>query len=243
MRLLVAYLGTSFHGFALQPGLSTVAGELAAAMQRVLRHPVELTCAGRTDAGVHALGQVVSADIAEGADLPRLQRSLNKMLAPAIVVREAEWAPAGFDARRSAVSRRYRYSIDCSRWPGPFSAATTWHVGEPLDVNSMQAASDPFLGEHDFTTFCHAKKGCAGPIMRRVLLAEWSQPGQGRLSFDIEAAAFCHQMVRSIVGTLVEVGRGRRRAGEMLALLAARDRSAAPSIAPPHGLCLVEVKY
>jgi tRNA pseudouridine38-40 synthase len=241
--LLLAYLGTGFHGFSPQPGLRTVGGELAAAMEKVLRHPVELVCAGRTDAGVHAWGQVVSTDVTASADPARLQRSLNKMLAPEVVVREAVWAPAGFDARRSAQSRRYRYNIDCSPWPDPFTALTSWHVGAALDLRSMQAGSDPFLGEHDFTTFCHAPRGHEGPLLRRVVRADWSDLGQGRLRFEIEATAFCHQMVRSIVGALVDVGKGRRRAGEMLGLLSARDRSRAPTVAPPHGLCLVEVTY
>ncbi|MGH9106741.1 MAG: tRNA pseudouridine(38-40) synthase TruA [Acidimicrobiales bacterium] len=241
--LLVAYLGTGFHGFALQPGLRTVAGELSSAIERVARHPVELTCAGRTDAGVHAWGQVVSLDLPASSDLERLQRSLNKLLAPAIVARRAAWAPEGFDARRSALSRRYRYTIDCSRWPDPFSSVTTWHVGEALDLRGMQAACDPLLGENDFSSFCHAVRGRPGPLVRKVLAAEWSELGNGRLMFEVEATSFCHQMVRSVVGTLVDVGRGKRRAGEMVAVLAARDRSAAGAVAPPHGLCLWEVRY
>jgi tRNA pseudouridine38-40 synthase len=243
LRLVVAYLGTSFRGFALQPGQVTVAGTLVAALQQTLRHPVQLTCAGRTDAGVHAWGQVVSFDAPPGADLERLQRSLNKMLAPDITVREVAWAAPGFDARRWATARRYRYSLLCSPWPDPFSAATSWHVGQPLDLRAMQAASDVLLGQHDFGSFCHAVRGRPGPLVRRVLEAEWSEPGEHRLAFEIEASSFCHQMVRSVMGLLVEVGRGRRKAGEMMAVLAAVDRVAAGPIAPPHGLCLLEVRY
>ena len=243
LRLLVAYLGAPFHGFALQEGLPTVAGALGAALERVLRYPVELTSAGRTDSGVHAWGQVVSLDVGASADLCRLQRSLNKMLAPDIAVREAAWAPAGFDARRWALSRRYRYNILCSEWPDPLSAATTWHVGRALDLRRMEAACDVLLGEHDFTSFCHAVRGRPGPMVRRVLRAEWSDLGASRACFEIEASSFCHQMVRSIVGTLIEVGSGRRTAGQLMAVLAARDRSAAGPMAPPHGLCLWEVKY
>lgn len=223
-----------------------MAGALGEALERVLRHEVELTCAGRTDAGVHASGQVVSLDADPAADLDRLQRSLNKMLNPAISVEEVAWAPEGFDARRWALSRRYRYSISCSAWPDPLTAATTWHVGHPLDRRGMQAAADALLGEHDFSSFCRAVRGHPGPQVRRVLRAEWSGPdvaGPERLSFEIEANAFCHQMVRSVVGTLVEVGSGRRKAGEMMSLLAACRRGAAGPIAPAHGLCLVEVRY
>jgi tRNA pseudouridine38-40 synthase len=243
LRLLVAYLGAPFHGFALQDGVPTVAGALGAALEKVLRHSVELTCAGRTDAGVHAWGQVVSLDVRAGADLCRLQRSLNKMLGPTVVIREAAWAPDSFDARRSAVSRRYRYHMLCSEWADPLDAATTWHVGRPLDLRRMEAAGDVLLGEHDFTSFCHAIRHRPGPLVRRVLRAEWLDLGASRVCFEIEATSFCQQMVRSIVGTLVEVGSGRRTAGELMSILSARDRSAAGQIAPPHGLCLWEVRY
>lgn len=236
-------MGAPFHGFALQTGSYTVASALGAAIERVLRHPVELTCAGRTDAGVHAWGQVVTLDIKASADLARLQRSVNKMLAPTVVVREATWAPASFDARRSALSRTYRYNLLCSEWPDPLIAATTWHVGTSLDIRAMEMASDVLLGEHDFSSFCHAVRGNPAPSVRRVLRAEWSDLGPSRLCFEIEAASFCHQMVRSVVGLLVEVGAGRRKAGELMSVLAARNRSAAGPIAPPHGLCLWEVKY
>ena len=257
LKLVVAYLGSPFKGFAAQPGQVTVAGALGAALEKVLRHPVDMTCAGRTDAGVHAWGQVVSLDTVAGADLARLQRALNKMLNPLVSVREVSWAPPGFDARRSALWRRYRYRVECATWPDPREAATTWHVGEPLDLRGMQAAADSLLGEHDFSSFCHAVRGRPGPLVRRVLTAEWSSEpapavdgppapagaASGRLAFEIKANAFCHQMVRSVVGTLVEVGQGRRRAGDMLAVLEARDRAAAGPMAPPHGLCLEEVGY
>jgi tRNA pseudouridine38-40 synthase len=242
-RLVVAYLGSPFHGFAAQRGVFTVASALGDALERALRHPVELTCAGRTDAGVHAWGQVVSTDVDAGADLARLQRSVNKMLAPSIAVREARWAGPGFDARRSALSRTYRYSLLCTPGPDPFSALTSWHVGVPLDLRAMQLACDALLGAHDFSSFCHAVRGRPGPLVRRVVRAEWADLGEGRCRFEIEASSFCHQMVRSVVGTLVEVGAGRRKAGGTTAVMAARDRAAAGPVAPPHGLCLWEVKY
>jgi len=242
-RLMVAYVGTGFRGFALQRGVPTVAGALSGALERVLRQPVRLTCAGRTDAGVHARGQVVSLDMPAGTDLERVQRSVNKMLAPAVAVTQAQWARQGFDARRSALSRVYRYSILCSKWPDPLLAGTTWHVGTVLDQKGMQAGSDALLGEHDFSSFCRAVSGRPGPLVRRVLRADWSELAGQRLVLEIEATSFCHQMVRSIVGTLVEVGMGRRKAGDMLAVLRARDRSAAGQLAPAHGLCLWEVRY
>jgi len=241
--MVVAYLGTGFHGFAIQQGVPTVAGALSEALEKVLRHPVKLVCAGRTDAGVHAWGQVVSFDAVIGADLERAQRSLNGMLAPRIVVRKAGWAPDGFDARCWALSRTYRYLISCSKWPDPFSAGITWHVGAPLDVRAMQAACDPLLGEHDFSSFCRVPGKPPASRVRRILAAEWSDLGRGRLRFEVQAASFCQQMVRSIVGTLVEVGLGRRKAGEMVGVLEARDRSVAGPVAPAHGLCLWRVDY
>ncbi len=244
VKLVVAYDGRGFAGVAPNVGVRTVGGTLGAALERVLRHPVDLTVAGRTDAGVHATGQVVSFDArADGLDLGRVQRAVNRMLRPAIVVRSAEVAPAGFDARFSARARRYRYLVLNRPTPDPFLAATAWHVEAPLALTTMRLACDPLIGEHDFSSFCRRPKGDAAPLVRRVLDARWHDQGDGLLRFDIEATAFCHQMVRSIVGTMVDVGRGRRRAGEVKGILAARDRSAAGEPAPPHGLCLEQVVY
>ncbi len=248
--LTVAYDGTGFHGFAAQPGQVTVGGSLAEAIEKVVGHDVSLTCAGRTDTGVHAWGQVVHADLAPSRgtlDLDALVRSCNAMLAPAIVVREAAVAPAGFDARHSAVARRYRYSVLNAPTPDPFLATKAWHVEYPLDLRAMEQAADPLLGEHDFSTFCRRPPD-GGSLVRRVLDARWTRGcrdvGQGNLlKFEIEANAFCHQMVRSVVGTLVDVGRGRRPAGDMAWILRAGDRALAASPAPPHGLCLWAVTY
>lgn len=245
LRLVLAYDGSGFRGFADQPGQCTVAGTLAAALEKILGHPVELTCAGRTDAGVHALGQVVHLDVGGGAiDLAGIVSACNKMLAPAVVIRQASPAPPGFDARRSALSRRYRYRVLNRPVPDPFEAGRSWHVEAPLDVAAMRLAADPLLGEHDFSAFCRRPRGRGGePVVRRVLDARWSAGEDGILAFEIEATSFCHQMVRSIVGTLVEVGRGKRRAGDVTAVLGSRDRSAAAQPAPPHGLFLLEVRY
>jgi tRNA pseudouridine38-40 synthase len=248
VRLLVAYDGSDFHGFAENAGVPTVGGTLRRHLETVLRAPVELTCAGRTDAGVHAWGQVVSFDAPTAdLDLPRLERSVNAMGAPAIVVRAADVAPDGFDARFSAVWRRYRYTVLNSVVPHPFLASTSWHVPPPLDRRLMDLACDPLIGEHDFSSFCRRPRPAAGQpeptLVRRVLEAGWSDAGEEVLRFEIMANAFCHQMVRSIVGLLVEVGLGRRRPGDVLGVLHARDRSRAGQPAPPHGLCLWEVGY
>lgn len=248
VRMTVAYDGSGFRGFAANAGVPTVAGALAAALERVLGHPVVLTCAGRTDAGVHAWGQVVSFDTtAPGVDPVGLQRSLNRQCAPTIVVREAVVAPQGFDARRSARSRCYRYRILNRPVADPFLAATTWWVEEPLALAALRLAADPLIGEHDFTSFCRRPKPGAGAqpasLVRRVVGARWIDLGEGLLRFDVEASSFCQQMVRAVVGTMVEMGTGRRCAGDMLSILAARDRARAGQLAPGHGLCLWEVRY
>lgn len=243
LRLLVAYDGSGFHGFAAQPGVTTVAGALTGALERYLRHTVDLTCAGRTDAGVHAWGQVVSFAAREDVDLARLRKAVNKALRPSIVVRDASPASGDFDARRSATARLYRYNILNTQSADPFVAHTSWHVTRPLDLRAMRLASDALIGEHDFGSFCRRPAGSAASLVRVVADARWRDTGEGRLRFDIEASSFCHQMVRSIVGTLVEVGTGARKAGEMTAILNARSRSAAGQLAPAHGLCLWEVRY
>jgi len=255
VRLLVAYDGSGFHGFALNDGVATIAGALTEAIGNVLGHPVVLTAAGRTDTGVHAWGQVVSLDVPDEQredplDLDALRRSVNALCGPAVVVRSAEWAAPDFDARFSARWRCYRYTVLNDPVPDPFLAGTTWHVERPLDLRLMRLACDPFVGEHDFSSFCRRPKRPQGDppatLARRVMSARWDDVGDvpaRLLRFEIVANAFCHQMVRSIVGTLVEVGLGRRSAGSILDTLRALDRSTAGQLAPPDGLCLWEVGY
>lgn len=270
-RLVVAYDGSGFHGFAEADAQPTVLGTLREAMERVLRVPLALTGAGRTDAGVHAWGQVVSGDLPATADLDNLRNRLNKLCGPAIAVRSVEWtADPEFDARFSALWRHYRYDV----WNAPFAVPTlagrVWHLREPLQLWAMQLACDPLLGEHDFSSFCRKPKVAEGhtpPSMRRrVIQARWhevptdwapppvrgsgterpvdgglAQPGL--LRFEIRANAFCHQMVRSIVGTLVDVGLGRLHAGDLMGILHARSRVEAGQVAPPDGLTLWDVGY
>ena len=243
VRMTVAYDGTGYHGFAAQEGVKTVGGTLAAGIAKVLGYPVEITCAGRTDKGVHAWGQVVSFDAEEfGLDLEGLQRSLNRMLGPAIVVREAQKVPNTFDARHSAVARRYRYTVLNRPVPDPFLARTAWHVTAPLDCRALTLACDPVIGEHDFSSFCRLPQPDVS-LVRKVHDARWLDLGDGLLRFDIEAGAFCHQMVRSIVGTMVDIGRGKKKAADMASIIRAEDRATAGQPAPPHGLCLWEVLY
>jgi tRNA pseudouridine38-40 synthase len=245
LRLTVAYDGTEFHGFAAQPHARTVEGVLRDALARILRDDaLSLSYAGRTDAGVHAWGQVVACPIADDADLDltRVAHSITRQLAPEVVVRDASIVEAGFDARRSARWRAYRYTIVNRPAPDPFLARTSWWVPEPLDRSLLRLGADPFLGEHDFATFC--RRGPAGSTTtRRVLESRWHDLGDGVLRYDITASAFCWQMVRSIVGTLVDVGAGKVRPGDILGLLRACDRSAARRVGVPQGLCLWEVGY
>ena len=223
-------------------------GDLVSAVSKVVRRPVEFTMSGRTDAGVHAWGQVLSGDLPADTDLDDLQRRANKMCAPDIAIRSIEWAAPDFDARFSATSRRYRYHVWNDPAPNPLLADTTWHVHRPLDVAAMQAACPPLLGEHDFASFCRKPKmpdGMEPASLVRVLYeATWTRLDDSpMLRFEIAGSAFCHQMVRSIVGTLVDIGIGRIHHSKMPDILAARDRESAGAVAPPTGLVLWHVGY
>lgn len=248
VRLLVAYDGTDFHGFAPNPGVRTVLGTLTEAIATVARVPFEPTGAGRTDAGVHAWGQVVSGDLPDGTDLVDLRRRVNKLTGGAVVIREVAQAADDFDARFSATSRTYRYHVWNDPVPHPLAARTSWHVARPLELWALQAAGDPLVGEHDFSSFCRLPKVADGEpvpsLVRRVRRVGWRRLGATpMLRFEVTATSFCHQMVRSLVGTMVDIGLGKKTPGEMTAILHARARAAAPTVAPPHGLVLWEVGY
>jgi len=245
LRLVVAYDGTDFRGFAAQADQRTVEGTLLDALEKVLHSPREvlgLVCAGRTDAGVHAWGQVVSIQTLAAADPEHLRRALNGMLAPEIVVRCCDHAPAEFDARRSARWRRYQYTIVNRPEPDPFLARYSWWVPEQLDLSQLRLAADPFVGEHDFASFC--RKGPEGTTTRRrVLESQWIDSDDDVLVYEIKATAFCWQMVRSVVGTIVEAGSGRISPGDIMPIIRANNRQAARRLAPPQGLCLMKVGY
>lgn len=250
-RLVVAYDGSGYHGFAETPEHRTVMGVLRAAIERVAGSPVELVGAGRTDAGVHAWGQVVSGDLPASVDLHGLRHRVNRMCGPSVVIREATWADdPDFNARFSATYRHYRYDVLNTPVPVPAIAHLAWHVAAPLNLWAMQLACDPLIGEHDFSSFCRVPKvrpaQTTPSLRRRVMLAEWNEVGSDHgplLRFEIRANAFCHQMVRSIVGTMVDIGSGKLHAGDMRGIMLAHDRSAAGQVAPPHGLTLWEVGY
>jgi tRNA pseudouridine38-40 synthase len=247
-RLVVAYDGSAFLGFAKNPDAPTVAGTLEAALSTICQSPTTVTGAGRTDTGVHAWGQVVSVDLPTTLKLDDVRRSLNKLCGNALVVRSVEWAPSPqFNARFDAIWRHYRYTILNTPTASPFLTKTAWHVRQPLNLSLMRLASDPFIGLHDFTSFCRKPKPNPGrkpkSLVREMMLVEWTDLGEGLLRLDVRANAFCHQQVRAITGTIVDVGLGKITAGEIAGLLRARDRRQAGQVAPPEGLCLWEVGY
>ncbi len=245
IRLDLAYDGAAFHGAAANPGVRTVAGTLTDALERVLRHRVTLTLAGRTDAGVHARQQVATFDAVVGrADCERLPVTLSKLCGPDLVVLSAAIVPDGFDARFSAIERRYRYSILARPLPDPLRRHTVWHVPAPLDVARMRLGCDPLIGEHDFSSFCRRPKDRRdASLSRRVIDLRIVELEDDVIEVRIAANAFCHQMVRSIVGVLVSVGEGKLTAADVMRILRTRDRAAVPRVAPPQGLVLDEVVY
>ena len=239
-RLDLSYDGTGFRGYARQEGLRTVQGELEAALATLLRANVGTSVAGRTDAGVHARHQVVSFQHDDVVDLDQLARSLRGLVGPEISIRSATAVADDFNARFSATSRRYRYRIDTRPAHDPLTRSFVWHVGRPLDVAAMGAAATVFVGEHDFSSFCRSIEGRSN--IRR--LAELTvEDTDGLLDIWAQANAFCHQMVRSLVGYLFDVGRGFSDGTHAGEVLAAGDRSAVATVAPAHGLTLWEVGY
>lgn len=239
VALLVAYDGTSFHGFARQRVGRTVQGEIEARLSLLLRDEVATSCAGRTDAGVHASGQVVSFEVADSVEPGWVRDRLNKWLAPEVVVRAAAVVPDGFDARFSALRREYEYRCYRAEVPDPFRDRFMLWVPGDVSVSAMRAGAKALIGEHDFSSFC--RKG-QGTLMRRVRAVTIVGSGD-ELTFKLKADAFCHQMVRSIVGLLLDIGQGKREPSHVAAALVARDRARAGSVAPARALHLVRVRY
>jgi tRNA pseudouridine38-40 synthase len=247
IRLDLAYDGTEFSGWAAQPGRRTVEGVLSVAVGQVLRLPeaARLTVAGRTDSGVHARGQVAHADVsaqawAEHGDA--LLRRLSRALPPDIRVHAAVIAPDGFDARFSALWRRYAYRIcDTPAQADPLRRRDTLWTPRPLDLAAMNAAAGLLLGEHDFAAFCRRREGAT--TVRALRRLEWRRDGDGIAVGSVVADAFCHNMVRALVGALLPVGEGSRPAPWPAAVLAAAVRDPAVRVVPPHGLSLEEVAY
>ncbi len=249
-RLDLRYDGGAFHGWAAQPGVRTVQGELELWLARVLRleEPVRLVCAGRTDAGVHARGQVAHVDLPVNAslDVDRLLGRLRRALPDDVAVTAIGPARAEFDARFGAIWRRYCYRIaDAGSQPDPLWRHEVLTLDQPIDVAALQAAAQPLLGLRDFVALCRQRPG--GTTIRTLLELSAVRAREGRYDSVIEvtvrADAFCHSMVRSLVGALTEVGRGRRPEQWPSELLRATSRASEVPVLPAHGLTLEEVRY
>jgi tRNA pseudouridine38-40 synthase len=241
IKLTVEYDGTRYCGWQIQPNGESIQAVLERAVATFFGAPARITGSGRTDAGVHALGQVANFFTDKKSDRHRILRGLNALTPPDIAIKDVAFVADSFDARRDGWSRVYEYHVLNRPTPSPFHLNRAWHVHGALDSQAMRAAISCLPGEHDFTSFRAA--GCeAGHPVRKVYATSLERRGEV-LIYNIEATAFLRHMVRNIVGTLVEVGRGLRTAQEFADLLEARDRTRAGPTAPPHGLYLVEVKY
>ena len=257
VRLDLSYDGTGFHGWATQPGLPTVQGALEEALERIIRRPVRTVVAGRTDAGVHARGQVVHLDLTEdewtgltrgreglepGASLVRRLTGVLARLQGAVTVRDARRAPEGFDARFSALWRSYTYAIsDSPQTRDPLNRRSThWH-GTGLDVQLMDAEARSLLGLHDFLTFCKPREGAT--TIRELQDFRFERDDRGLIIARLRADAFCHNMVRALVAAALQVGEGRQEPGWMTQRLAAQVRDSQTRLAPPHALVLEHVEY
>jgi tRNA pseudouridine38-40 synthase len=239
-RLDLSYDGTGFRGYARQDGVRTVQGELEAALSTYLKAPVSTSVAGRTDAGVHARRQVVSFEHDGGVDLARLPRAINGIVGPEVSILKVSRAADEFNARRSAIWRRYRYRLDMRSASDPLRRHLVWHVGREIDLATMTVTAEAFVGEHDFSSFCRIVEGRSN--VRR--LTELSiESSEGLVDFWVQANAFCHQMVRSLVGYLYDVGRGFSDPNRVEEVIASRDRSMVATVAPAHGLTLWDVGY
>jgi tRNA pseudouridine38-40 synthase len=242
IRLLVEYDGTDFHGWQIQPTARTVQGELEDAVRRMTGTAVAVRGASRTDAGVHAEGQVASLAVDSAIETRQFARGLTALTAPDVVVRESTEAPPGFSARHDARGKTYRYSIWNGPAPSPLRRRTAWHVRRPLDLDAMRDAARHLVGRHDFAAFRAAacEQETTVRELRAVDVAGW--PG-GDVTVTVEGTAFLQHMVRIMVGTLAEVGLGAATPDDVARVRDSLDRTQAGRTAPPQGLCLVRVHY
>jgi tRNA pseudouridine38-40 synthase len=238
---VVEYDGAGYAGFQRQPDRPTIQGEIEGVLSRLTRQPIRILGAGRTDAGVHARGQVIAFDTDWSHSIGELHRGLNALLPDDIAVRRLERARDGFHPRFDAISRTYRYQILNQPVRSPLWARYAYHVARPLDVDAMQQATRMIVGTHDFATFGQPTQGES--TVREVMQVVWEQNNAGVLSIWLEANGFLRSMVRCIVGTAVQVGLGEMTQDEFAARFTSRDRSQASAPAPPQGLCLMAVRY
>ena len=242
VRLDLGYDGTEFSGWARQPGRRTVCGVLEDALSQVLRTPLTLTVAGRTDAGVHASGQVAHVDLPVESDVDGLVKRLARFLPADVRVFTASSVPDAFDARFTALRRHYAYRVaDAPFGADPLRRLDTLAWPRPLSLDALREASRLLLGEHDFVAFCKRRDGAT--TIRELQRLEWTRGADGVLTAAVSADAFCHSMVRSLVGALLAVGEGRKPVEWPASLLRSSERSSSVTVAPPHGLTLVQVDY
>jgi tRNA pseudouridine38-40 synthase len=241
LKCTVAYDGTDYSGFQVQPDQVTVQGEIEAALNRITGESIQITGSGRTDAGVHARGQVIHFDTSSQIPLDKWRFVLDNQLPDAIVVRSVEEAAPDFHARFDVKQKEYRYCIDNAPVPDVFCHRYADHIRFPLDVEQMRLAAGHLIGEHDFTSFCSAKTFVEDKV-RRLFDLRVEREGE-RIWVICRGNGFLYNMVRIIVGTLVEVGQGKRHPDELPGILAARDREAAGKTAPAKGLTMWEVLY
>jgi tRNA pseudouridine38-40 synthase len=240
-KLTLEYDGSNYCGWQLQPRGDSIQGRIEAALERIFAAPVRVFGSGRTDAGVHARGQVASISIPRPFDPGELQRALNAMLPADIVLLDVSPAPADFDPRRDARSRVYEYRVLNRKVASAFEYRYSWLVRDQLDPAAMNRAARIFVGEHDFAAFRSLGTDVTTTV-RRVIASEWTRDADVFL-YRVEATSFLRHMVRAMVAAMVEVGRGKLSADQIAAILAGRNRQAAPANAPPGGLYLVEVRY
>jgi tRNA pseudouridine38-40 synthase len=246
IAFIVAYDGTRFCGFQRQTNGPSIQGELERVLQLVMKEPVSLVMAGRTDAGVHARGQCCRFTTTNAVPVERVPAALNRLLDKAVRVLSAREVDADFHPRYSAKSRVYRYLIDNAPMANPLTRHVAGHLRDELNVTAMQEAAHVFIGEHDFAAWQSAgsPSGSTVRMMKKLSVRRRHDVlGSDLIEIEIEANAFLYQMVRNIVGALIEVGRGRLTAEDIQRLTAGRDRTVCPPPAPPQGLCLVKVKY
>jgi tRNA pseudouridine38-40 synthase len=243
VKLTVAYDGTAYSGWQVQPNGTTIQAVMEGAFSRILQEPVRLRAAGRTDAGVHAREQVVDFSDAGKRDIPTIVHGGNALLPPDIRILSAEKVPEAFDARRHATEKAYRYFLYLSPVASPFLSRFAWHIEVPLDLDAVRQGLSHLVGEHDFSSFRGQGCNAISPV-RTIFRAEVAKHDvPGLISIDVAGAGFLRHMVRNIVGTVVNAGKGKHSADHVEEILRARDRSAAGVNAPPHGLFLWRVSY
>ncbi|HYV47905.1 MAG TPA: tRNA pseudouridine(38-40) synthase TruA [Myxococcaceae bacterium] len=241
VKLVLEYDGTEFVGWQVQPNGRSVQAAVEGALAELLGEPVKVAAAGRTDSGVHALGQVAAFSTARVLPMKAYAVGLNGHLPADVAVVAAEEVPEAFDPRRWSLGKRYRYRISNRGGRSPLRRRTHWELFAPLDVEAMREGARALLGRHDFSAFRAAD--CEAPhAVREVREVSIAGEAGGEVALEVEGTAFLKHMVRNIAGTLVEVGKGKRPAGWVAEVLASRDRTRAGQTAPAHGLCLVEVR-